>query len=177
MRYRFLWLVLFGLFVCDGSLFPWLIPAGWTDAMKLSPHFLPIGIMFVALYVNRHAALVYGLVFGLLQDVFYYGHMLGPHMFTLGVVGYFIGIFYNRGRITLTANLIVLAYGLIAYDLLLFGIYHFFAVTDYALGYVLYHSILPSLLINMLIALVLYVPFRLYFEGAPRRAGKDEIKS
>ncbi len=174
MRLNLLWLLMLVIFLLEGALFPWLIPDPWTERVMITPHFMLVGLVFIAIYVNRYAALIYGLVFGFLQDLYYYGHMLGVHAFTLGLIGYIVGLYNRRGRIELFSTLGFIAVGEWIYGSLQYAIYHFFNVTAMMYQDVLIKSILPSMMINLLFALLIYIPARWYFEESLPVRKEDE---
>ncbi|MEB3100376.1 rod shape-determining protein MreD [Ferviditalea candida] len=175
MRYPQTLLILLLFFLVEGSLFPWLLPSGWSGKAEISPHFVLIGIIYIAIYRNRHAALVYGLLFGFLQDLIYYGHMLGVHSFSMGLLGYLVGLSFARKRSSLLLTLSFTALAELAYGIMLYGIYRFFNVTDLPLTWILLKNIFPSLLLNLLFGLIIYVPARQFLEGSLRMKQDEEM--
>lgn len=174
MRYPQTLLILLLFFLLEGSLLPWLIPAGWLSAASISPHLVLIGIIYVAIYGNRHAALLFGLLFGFLQDLIYYGHMLGVHTFSMGLIGYLVGLSFMKLRRSLIATLSFVVYTELIYGIMLYGIYRLFNVTALPFAWILLKNIFPSLLLNLLFGLIIYVPARQFFEGSLRMKRDEE---
>lgn len=174
MRYPQTLLILLLFFLVEGSLFPWLIPLGWLSKVSISPHLVLAGIIYIAIYGNRHAALFYGLSFGFLQDLIYYGHMLGVHTFSMGLIGYLVGLSFMKLRRSLFFTLSFVVYTELIYGIMLYGIYRFFNVTNLPLTWILLKNIFPSLLLNLLFALVIYVPARQFIEGSIRMKRDEE---
>lgn len=93
MRRSVLILLLFLLFIVQGTLLPWLLPNVWQ--MRIIPNLVFIVILFVTIYHHRHTALILGLSFGMLHDVVFYGRILGAHSFAMGVSAYLIGLLFS----------------------------------------------------------------------------------
>ncbi|QAY65162.1 rod shape-determining protein MreD [Paenibacillus protaetiae] len=161
------------LFIVEGTIMPWVIPAGYTT--RIVPHFVFVVVIFSALYSNRHRALFLGAGFGLLQDVAYYGHMIGPNLFFMGILGYYTGVLFENKRVTLLAALSVIGINYILYDSMMYGIYFAFRITNESFAWALMDHILPSLFLQLAFALLVYVPLRKHLESAvKKKLDKDE---
>ncbi|MCR2802631.1 rod shape-determining protein MreD [Paenibacillus soyae] len=156
------------LFVLEGALMPWIIPDGFGD--RIIPHFIFVIVIYSALYGNRHLALMLGAGFGLLQDVVYYGHLLGLHFFTMGLIGYFTGVLLERKRATVMMAITIIGFACLLYDTSLFYIYKVFRITDSSYAWALLHYILPSLFLQLAFALACYIPVRRMFESRGKTA-------
>lgn len=64
-------LLLFLLFILEGTLVPWLIPTAWQT--RIAPHLVYVVILYFSVYENRHTGLILGLVFGMLHDIVFMG--------------------------------------------------------------------------------------------------------
>jgi rod shape-determining protein MreD len=147
------------LIVIESSVVPWLVPSPWTD--RLLPHLSFIMTLLVAGFAGRHRAFLFGLGFGLLQDMLFYGHLIGPYGFGMGLIGYLAGLLSeNRTSTTLGFFMWVVMIGSVMLDSIVFFIYKLFRLTDLQYGYVFYWQVAPTALLELLIALLLYVPFR-----------------
>jgi rod shape-determining protein MreD len=175
MNRHFLWLILFGLFILQGSLMVWLLPASWQSIVFVTPHLTLVFIMFIGLFHHRHAALLYGLLFGLLHDFTYYGAMLGVYSFSMGLVGYLAGLVQRRQPNLIFYNLLITSLGLLIFEFLNYGINRLFKLIAIDLNFALTHYMLPSVLFNLLVALICYVPIRKLLEGKRLAAsGKED---
>ncbi|MFD2116476.1 rod shape-determining protein MreD [Paenibacillus yanchengensis] len=155
------------VFIVEGSIMPWLIPAEFSD--RIIPHFIYVFVMYAALYGNRHVAMFLGAGFGLLQDIVYYGHLIGPHAFLMGVIGYFAGVLFTNRQATLMMAIAIMGIGYIAYDSMLFAIYQLFKLSTADYAWALLHHILPSLFLQLGFMLLLYVPLRKMFQSIQRK--------
>jgi len=170
-------LLILVVFIVEGSLVPWIIPASYGD--RIIPHFTFVMVMFAALYGTRHLALIFGVVFGFLQDIMYYGHMIGTHFFIMGVIGYFTGLMLERRRVTLLMAVTTIGFACLAYDSALFYIYRVFKLGGVSYPWALIQYILPSLFLQIVFALCVYIPIRKMFESYLSKqssSSTDEIK-
>jgi rod shape-determining protein MreD len=166
--------ILYLVFLFEGTVLPMIIPMSWQTRIAIAPHFAFIIILFIAIYVSRHWALAYGLGFGMLQDIVYYGPMLGTYTFGMGLISYLIGMMALRSRPTLLMSIWLILIGNLLLDLLIYGIYRIFQITHVTIDYALAHHVLPSLLINLLFALIVYVPMRKLLDHIDSTRGRAE---
>ncbi len=168
-------LLLFLVFVWEGTIVPWLIP----DAMhgRLIPHLTYILILFVSIYYHRHTALVLGLIFGLLHDVVFYGDMIGAYAFAMGLSAYVLGLLFQSPKAPYPLMMTVVLIGSLLLDHLLYGIYLVFGLTREPYAWALGHYMFPNLLLHFVFALIICVPVRRQLEEVAklrRRAAEEE---
>ncbi|GAB2672927.1 rod shape-determining protein MreD [Paenibacillus thermoaerophilus] len=164
------------LFMCEGTLAVWLVPARWQSDGSASPMLVMVGVLFLALYAHRYSAIVYGLAFGLLQDIVYYGHALGVHSFAMGITGYFIGVLFRPVQPGLVSTLLAMLTGCSLYRLIVYGLYRYMLTTTEApFLWALTRQMVPDILMSLLFALAVYVPVRRFLDS-PRgnRMDADE---
>ncbi|EFM09303.1 rod shape-determining protein MreD [Paenibacillus curdlanolyticus YK9] len=150
--------LMFVLFLIEGTLVPWFMPEQLTG--RLIPHFTFVIVLYTALYGGRHKALVLGLVFGLLQDIVYYGHLLGIHSFSMGLLGYLTGLLLEKKRVTMMSALLVVTVCCLVYETVIYGVYLVFRFTRETYEYAMIDHILLSTFLQLGFALVVYVPVR-----------------
>ncbi|UUZ84401.1 rod shape-determining protein MreD [Paenibacillus sp. P26] len=160
-----LWLLLTVLFLLESTVLPWLIPVAWQTRILVTPHFVLVIVLFIGLYMNRHTSLLYGLIFGMLNDIIHYSPMLGPIAFSMGLTGYMAGLMSGRVYSSIMVSMLVIALGNLGYEAIIFGLYRLFRITHLDFQWVFLHQMLPSMLINLLFALAVYVPLRKLFES------------
>ncbi len=164
MHRKIVWGVIFLLFLLEGSLLPWMIPSAWRGNVSVTPHLVLVAIIYVSIYLNRYSALIFGLFFGFLQDFVYYGHMIGVYAFSLGLTGYLCGLFFGRSHIHILPSMLLMAFGNLLYEAAVYGCYRLFNVINSPFEWAFTHQMLPSILFNLLLALLIYVPVRKLFE-------------
>ncbi|WP_080837133.1 rod shape-determining protein MreD [Cohnella massiliensis] len=160
MKLRLNWTILATLLLLllQTSVLPWLVPPGWSD--RLLPHLPFLMTIFVALFGNRHRAFFFGLGFGLLEDILFYGQLIGAYGFTMALLGYLFGLIPERRSRTLGLTLGCVALGSAILDLAIFGIYELFQLVNVTFAFAVYWHMVPTLLISVLLALLLYIPVR-----------------
>jgi rod shape-determining protein MreD len=146
------------LIALENGLVPWLVPSAWSD--RLLPHLTFVLTLYVACFAGRHRAFLFGLGFGLLGDLLYYGNLIGPYGFGMGLIGYAAGLSLERSMPTLATAISVTAFGSAALSTIVYLIYRLFRLTDWSYGFAFYWYMAPSLLLEILVALALYLPVR-----------------
>lgn len=154
-----LWLTVGVLFLLEGALLPWIIPSTASDwKLMIIPHFSWVTILFVAIYLNRHMAITMALVFGILHDIIYYGHVLGAYAFGMGVTTYVIALMLRDTHVSWYTGIGSIALGLIMFEGIVFGLYTLFQIASVAPTWYLLHAVLPTLLLNICFASAIYYP-------------------
>ncbi|WP_054956378.1 rod shape-determining protein MreD [Paenibacillus dakarensis] len=161
-RKQVLILLLFLVFILQGTIGFWLTPSSWQE--KISPNFMFVAILFATMYHHRHTGLVLGLVFGMLHDIVYYGEMIGTYSFAMGVSAYVMGLLFKTPRAPLPVMMTVVILGSLLLDSMVFGIYKLFGVNPDSYNWALLNYMLPNLLIHFAFALIIYVPLRKQLE-------------
>jgi rod shape-determining protein MreD len=176
MQRYFLPVILYVLFLFEGTVMSLITPSSWQSRIDVTSHFTFIVILFIAIYVSRHWALAYGLAFGMLHDIVYYGPMLGTYTFGFGLVGYLIGLLSLYSKANLLRSMLLVILGNFLLECMLYGIYRIFQITHISTQFALTYHILPSLLVNLLFAILIYVPIRKLLEnvGAAREREEEE---
>lgn len=171
-RKQFLVLLLFIIFLIEGSVLPWFLPDAWIP--HLMPNLVFVCVLFVAVYRHRYAGMALGAVFGMLHDIVYYGAMLGPYSFTMGFTAYVLGLIFQLPKAPLPVMLTVVMLGSFILDSMLFGIYTVFNFNEQTYDWALIQYIIPDLLFRLVFALIIYMPIRRQFDKMPLRPKKDE---
>lgn len=153
-------LLLLLLFVLEGTVMKWIIPPSWQLQVVVSPHLVLVAVMFIGIYLNKSWGLAYGLGFGLLHDIVYYGPMLGVYCMAMGAVGYLSGIIPFRSQANIMTSLFIVVTGSLLFEWIIYGIYRVAQIRLIDPQWAFMHIMLPTVFINLLFALVIYVPMR-----------------
>jgi len=158
--YRFLlWFIGFLFFLCEGTIVPWLIPDFAADMqLVVTSRMAFIWFLYIAIYLQRSTAIAMALAFGLLHDLIFYGHMLGVHAFGMVLCTYLIALMLRDTHVTWYTGIASIGLGLIAFDMIKYGLYRLFQVTEADPWWHVVHNIVPSLSLNLLFALAIYYP-------------------
>jgi rod shape-determining protein MreD len=162
------------LLVIENSIVPWLIPSAWSE--RLLPHLCFIMTLFVAGFAGRHRAFLFGLSFGLLQDLLSYGHLIGPYGFGMGLLGYLAGLVSEYKNFTIGFFVWVVLAGGVLLDTIVYLIYKLFRITDLQYAHALYWQVAPTALLQLLIALLLYVPVRRFLVKASLSSREESLE-
>lgn len=154
------------LLLVETTVFPWLVPPGWSD--RLLPHLAFLVTVFVAATAGRHPAFFFGLGFGLLQDVLFYGHLIGVYAFGMAFVGYLAGLASGRRTPSPVQYVLLVTLGGVMLDLIVYAIYRLFQLTDDSPGFAIVWQVVPTAIAQALLAAALYAPFRRWLVQAKR---------
>lgn len=162
-------------FLLESSFFPWILPIEWRSELLVYPKLVLVCVIYIAIFSSRRVGALFALAFGLLQDVLFYGHMIGVNAFTYALTAYLAGLLIRPKRINLFSVFFIELSALLLYETSLYGLYRLFSVTDSDFGWLFVSGMLPSILISLFLALALYIPARRWLE-APRmeRDSDDE---
>lgn len=135
-----------------------MIPTGWQTQVIVAPQLTLIAILFVSIFSSKHWGLLYGLCYGMLHDIVYYGHMLGAYSLAMGFACYIVNLSSYRFKGHIAMNLLLILVGNVIFEVMIYAIYRTFQITHLDIKTVILHQTLPSMLVNLLFALLIYVP-------------------
>ena len=143
------------IYILHSNLFNWFKISG------VMPNLFVIFILFVALYSNKITGITYGIIIGLLLDLFI-GKKVGTTAMMLGVVA-IIGLVFDKNfskenRITLSIMVIVstIAFEIGAYIL------SYFIYDNYLQPWLFIQTLLIECLYNSLLTIILYPLIQIY---------------
>ncbi|KQL48808.1 rod shape-determining protein MreD [Brevibacillus choshinensis] len=153
----FLTLTVLVLFVLEGTVVQVIATATWGLSWMTVPRFALVCCILISMFLGRREGLYYGLAFGFLQDVLY-GQVIGIYSVSMMVASYFAGLIvllFQRGfgMVFVTSALI-----LFGHEWLLYSMFRLFSVAPYDVQWMLTRQILPSVILNVIFALLIYVP-------------------
>jgi len=170
-----LWAIVTLLFLIEGSLIPWVMPSLVSEmGLFVVPQFALILILYIGIYLNRHMAIAMGLVFGMLHDIIYYGHMLGVYAFGMGLSVYLITLILRDSHVSWYTGIGCIGMGFIFFDTLEYGLYRLFQVTEAAPWWYFVHAVFPSLVLNLTFALLVYYPIMKGFTKIEKFVASDD---
>lgn len=153
------WLLLplFFLFLIEGTVVPLYEPNAWGIDLYLIPRFVLVTVIFIALYMGRKYGLWLGFLFGLLQDILF-SDVIGVYTFTMSFIGYFSGLAFLYFHPSLVLLMLTIMACVFLHEGLVYGFFSLFEVADKPLQTALIFDFLPTTLLNVLFALLIYVP-------------------
>ncbi|MEC1684459.1 rod shape-determining protein MreD [Bacillus mojavensis] len=133
-----------------------------TDDQVLVPRFLMLVLIFMSAFINQKRAVIYGFIFGFLYDI-NYTSLLGVYMFGFAGLSYLAS---KAFKVLHTNAFVVILIAVLAVCLLEFYVFGIQSLIHRDImtfnGFVL-DRFIPTVLLNMISALILVLPFRLFF--------------
>lgn len=125
-----LWLIatMFGLFLLEGTAVQLFEPKAWgMDQYSITPRFVLVAVIFIALYLGRRRGLWFGFAFGLMQDILY-SDVIGVYAFSMAFTGYFSGLAFLLFHPNLILLLVTIMGCTILHELIVYGFFHLFGI-------------------------------------------------
>ncbi len=160
------------VFLLEGTLIYWIIPSEWQQGMSLAPRLTLVLLLIYAMHRSRHIGLAFALFFGLIHDIGYASPMIGAHSLAMAIAVYGTASIGTRIKMTMANSFLLLALALLAYDLIVFSLYRLFQVVVMSYSMMITHHMAPTLLFNLLFAVLVYVPMRKLLEK--KSAAREE---
>src|SRR5690625_1171741 len=123
---------IFLFFLLETVVLPAVIPADWRSGILLSPHLVLVIVVYGSILIGRYFGFVTGLMFGLLYDVLFYGHMLGLYTSGIAFTAYVAGWVSENLRPSFYSTQLIMFVTLIIYDHYIYGIYRLFNIVNEA---------------------------------------------
>ncbi|RNB86204.1 rod shape-determining protein MreD [Brevibacillus panacihumi] len=147
------------LFVLEGTVVQVISPSTGGLSWMTVPRFALVCTILISMFLGRREGLYYGLAFGFLQDVLY-GQVIGIYSVSMMLASYFSGmivLLFQRGfgMIIITSLLVIFGH-----EWLLYSMYRLFSLAPHDVQWILNRQILPTVVLNGLFTLVIYMPIR-----------------
>lgn len=164
ISYLWLALLLFALMLSEGTVLQFISPDAWGGDLQMIPHFVLVGIIYIALYLGRRTGLWFGLAFGLLQDILY-SDVIGVYAFGMALVGYFSGLAFKLFHQSLLLVLLTMLFSVLIYDLVVYGFFTMFGLAQTGFHWTVMNQLIPTLFLNALFAVLVYIPMGRFLSG------------
>lgn len=148
-------------------------PISWGDeTLFLVPRFLILYLIFISIYYSRKRAVIYGLIFGLLYDVFFID-IIGLYSFLYPLVCFLAGstvkIIHQHLSITTILSLILVA----LMELVLYYFFLFIHFTTIPFTDFLSNRLLPTMIANLLFLVMLGWAFKYLINARLLQRARD----
>lgn len=154
-----LFLILFLLFIFQGTLFTVFSPQWFGVKLAIVPHFVMVAVLFVGLFVNRGMALRYGLILGFLIDIVY-TNVLGVYAFCMGVTVYLLSFLPKLFHLNVFVVFIISLLGVSLLEIEVYFIYSLIGLAQEPFLSFLSNRLWQTALLNGVFALIIFVPYR-----------------
>ncbi|OYD08256.1 rod shape-determining protein MreD [Paludifilum halophilum] len=151
------------LFLLEGTVLQLLAPQTWGSDIVWIPQLAVSGVIIVSLLRDRRLGLIYGFCFGLLHDVVF-GDAIGVYAFTTAAVGYFGGLFSRQFVSGPIVALLVTGLNQGVHLTMSYAWFRLFGVTRIGWEDALGLHIVPSILLNTLVAFPVYLGVQWIFK-------------
>jgi rod shape-determining protein MreD len=169
MERNVVWLLLFILFVLEGSVLPTVLPI--INGTQLHIDLVLTGVMLIGLLYHRHSALLYGVCFGFMNDLMY-GQMLGVFAFAMGLTGYMMNLLFADRYQSMARDLTVLLVGYVLFESVVTIFYYFFGLYDPEFSWrFIFTEMLLTFILNLMFATAVYIPAKKHFQKMSVRYG------
>ncbi|MDN3955512.1 rod shape-determining protein MreD [Sporolactobacillus laevolacticus] len=154
---------LFLLFLIQGTVMP-LFPFSyaWGKA-QIVPEFVLVALLMVAFFGSISWGLKYAVLFGFLIDIVY-SSVLGVYAFSLAVAVYCAQIISRWVNMNAAMTMLLVVAGVCIMQCEVYVIYLMIGLTDQQPAFFFQWNLIPTVLLNVLFAAIIYYPFRRYLE-------------
>lgn|SRR5690554_6518453 len=155
--------------------FALLSPIEWNgETIYLVPRFVILYLIFIAIYYNHKRAMLYGLIFGVLYDVFYIdiiGLYSVLYPIVCGMAGLSVKYIHQHLSITtiLSINLMALM------ELALYYFYYFINFTTMPFTEFFMYRLIPTIISNLLYLIMLGWAFKYLIDARVLQRAREEL--
>lgn len=148
-------------------------PIDWRgETVYFVPRFVILYLIFISIYYSRKRACLYGLIFGLLYDVFYID-IIGLYSFLYPVVCFIAGssvkFIHQHLSVTTILSLILVA----IMEVVLYYFFYFIQFTTIPVGEFLSNRLLPTIIANLLFLIMLGWAFKYLINARVLQRAQD----
>ncbi|MBD8026829.1 rod shape-determining protein MreD [Ureibacillus sp. Re31] len=148
-------------------------PIDWGgETVYFVPRFVILYLIFISIYYSRKRACLYGLIFGLLYDVFYID-IIGLYSFLYPVVCFIAGssvkFIHQHLSVTTILSLILVA----IMEVVLYYFFYFIQFTTIPVGEFLSNRLLPTIIANLLFLIMLGWAFKYLINARVLQRAQD----
>lgn len=152
-------LIIFALFIVEGSLFQVFAPELYSSELIFVPRFTIIIIVIIGIFFGRPTAMLYGIIFGLSYDVVY-TEILGVYSFTFGIIGYIFSLEYRAIQVSYFYNLLICLGAIIVVEYFSYGILYMVELTSMTHSEFFLDRFLSTVGLNLIFTLIVLYPMR-----------------
>ncbi|SDN59220.1 rod shape-determining protein MreD [Alkalicoccus daliensis] len=154
--------VMFLLFILEGTAFQIFAPDYRGSELQFIPRFMFLLILMTGIFRGRSHGLFYAVIFGILYDIVY-SPVLGVYTFGIGLLTYLFSMStsYIKRRLGLVLLLVLMA--VIGFEYYVYGMMSLLGITSLAHEAIFTTRLLPSFIMNGLVAALMVYPVRSWF--------------
>ena len=176
MRRFILPLILFTLFIIEGTIMQVFAPDRYGQDFLVIPRFAFIIVVFISIFWGRTTGTVYALILGVMEDVIY-TQLLGVYAFSMALVVYLLAFSYKIFKTNVLLLMITAIVATIFLDYLVYGIYSIIGITDFFHDRFFYVRLLPSIVVNLVFVIIFVYPMRKLLQFLQKKEDIEEKMS
>lgn len=166
-----LFLVLFFLFIIEGTVYQIFAPDYHGMDSQLIPRWMFMLILFAGIFRGRATGLFYAIIFGVFYDIVY-SSTLGIYTFGMGLIVYLLSFSIPFFKRNLSMTIITVTVGVALLEYYVYGMMLLLGVTEMSNDEFLSIRFLPTLLMNLIVLTVVAFPLRIGFQYLEKRLGE-----
>lgn len=159
MKQTLLFLILFFLFLIEGTIMQVYTPEWNGNVLPIVPHFVFIAILLMGLLKSRNQAIIYSVIFGLLVDIIY-TDLLGVYLFTMTLSVYLISYLSKIFHMNLLVIFFVMILGVSLLEFQVYGIYLLIGKTVLPIKQFMEWRLPAVYILNGAFTILIFYPFR-----------------
>ncbi|MDQ0256515.1 rod shape-determining protein MreD [Evansella vedderi] len=173
MTRYYLFMVLFVLFIIEGTTFQIFAPDQYGVEYLFIPRWVFLVIIFAGIFRGRGTGTFYGITFGVMYDVIYTS-LLGIYTFGMGLIAYLLSLSIPFFQKNLTVAVLTSILAITVLDYYVYGMMYLLGLTVIDHHEFLTVRFIPSLIMNMIIISIFAYPLRKWFHFLKRRMEEEE---
>lgn len=159
MKQLKLFLILFLLFILQGTIFTVFSPQWFGVNLAIVPHFVMVAVLFIALFISKGFALRYGIIFGFLIDLVY-TNVLGVYAFCITVTVYLLSYLSKLFHLNIFVVFLLTLLGTGLLEIEVYCIYSLIGLANEPILHFLKNRLWMTALLNGVFALIFFFPLR-----------------
>ncbi|CAM3094356.1 rod shape-determining protein MreD [Sporolactobacillus spathodeae] len=163
-----LFIILFLLFLVQGTVMPRFFYSTSDASVQMVPQFVFVALLLVTLFGRLDWGFRYSLLFGFLTDIIF-TPVLGVYAFSMALTVYLTYRLSRWVTITVVSALLLSNFGLLVEQFIVYLIYLMIGMTQQSFWAFLSAHLVPTMLLNAAFALISFYPLRRVMEST---AGK-----
>lgn len=173
MRRFSIFIILFLLFILEGTVFQILAPDQYGVFYTFVPRWLFMVIIFVGIYRGRISGIFYGVMFGFMYDVIF-GSVLGLYAFGMGFIAYLLSISIPFFQKNLPITVLTSIVAAIALEYYIYGMMLLLNLAHTAHEIFLHDLFIPSMIMNFAVIVVFAYPLKRWLSYLNRKQSEAE---
>ncbi|MCO7127948.1 rod shape-determining protein MreD [Sporolactobacillus shoreicorticis] len=171
MKQSKIFILLFLLFLIQGTVMP-LFPFNRVGTnIQIVPEFVFIVLLMLTFFGSPNWGLKYAVLFGFLTDIVY-ASVLGVYAFCLTLTVYLVYAISKWVNMNIAMTVLLTVAGVCMLEFGVYVVYLMIGVTDQQFDLFLQFRLLPTICLNAVFTMLIYYPFRRFFEKLSDGIGK-----